>query len=47
MRIILGLLIGLVLAVGIAAGAVFVACDGDLSSSCKSDGLRIEFNDHH
>ncbi|MEO1136294.1 MAG: hypothetical protein AAFW68_06740 [Pseudomonadota bacterium] len=47
MRVFLGLLIGLILAIGIAAGAVFVACDGDISSSCKRDGLRIEFDDHH
>lgn len=47
MRVFLGLLIGLILALGIAAGAVFVACDGDISSSCKSDGFRVEFDDNH
>lgn len=45
MKFFLGILAGLLLAISIAAGAAFVACDGDFEHGCKGDGFRIELGD--
>ncbi|WDI31805.1 hypothetical protein PUV54_01215 [Hyphococcus flavus] len=45
MKILLGILIGLVLAVSIAAASAYIACDGDFRNSCGGEDFSITFSD--
>jgi len=45
MKFFLGMIVGLMLAIGIAAGAMYVACDGSFKSECFGKDVHIGFVD--
>ncbi len=46
MKLFLGMLVGLMLSIGIAAGAAFAICEGSFGSECFGKDVHIGVSDH-
>ena len=46
MKLFLGMLVGLMLSIGIAASAAYAICEGSFKSECLGKDIRIGVSDH-